>query len=161
MARIKNSLKHNTSHCISEKEVAAVKGNRGFTVIELVVVLGLIGLVLSLIFSPIIFSYKSFHKQSQSISNVANVRRAINYLTREIRKADEIVAGENSITLDSTVYEVYEGILYKEGQEFIEGIGKLEVSEIMDNENRRIGIKIKIAANGGQKKEYELSSTLV
>lgn len=95
-----------------------VKDNRGFTLIELLTALGLVGLVLSIILSPIIFSYNSFHNQNQKASSISNAGRAMDYITREIRKASEIeVLSDSALKLGSFIYEVDDGVLYKKDQD--------------------------------------------
>lgn len=138
-----------------------VKDNRGFTLIELLTALGLVGLVLSIILSPIIFSYNSFHNQNQKASSISNAGRAMDYITREIRKASEIeVLSDSALKLGSFIYEVDDGVLYKKDQDkggkkaIVKGINELTV---VKNGKR---IDIEIAVISSKEEVYRLSSTI-
>ena len=122
---------------------------KGFTLIELLLVLVLIGIALSIIFSPIVFSFKSFDTQNEKANVISDARTIMDYLTREIRKADmdkvEVVDG--SLVIDLKKYGLKDGILYKDDKKVIEGIDNI----IMEKHSEKITIEIIIEA-------YKLSS---
>lgn len=141
--------------------------NRGFTLIELIITLGLIGIFLSMAFSPFIFSYKNFSNQNTNAEDIAVARRAMDYLVREIRKSDSIEVGEGDagggfakeLIIDGCTYEIIDRSLCKDGEEFIKGIDELRVREIMD-EDEGIGMEINIVIKNGKGEDYILSSTV-
>lgn len=141
--------------------------NRGFTLIELIITLGLIGVLLSMIFSPFIFSYNNFSNQNINAADIAIARRAMDYLVREIRKSDSIEVGKGDagdgfakeLIIDACTYNVIDGNLCRNGEEFIKGIDELRVKEIMDK-NEGIGMEIKIVIKDSKGEDYILSSTV-
>lgn len=137
-----------------------MKNKRGFTLIELVVVLALVGIVLSVVFSPIIFSFKNFDMQNEKANVISDARATMDYLTREIRKGGtvKVVKGslteDGSLTIDSKKYKLENGILYKDKEEIIEGIDDVIIEE--DGEPITIGIII----GDSKGKHYKLSSDI-
>jgi prepilin-type N-terminal cleavage/methylation domain-containing protein len=132
-----------------------VKDNRGVALVELLVVLGLIGIVLSLILLPIIFSYNSFEIQDERANIVSDARETMDYLTRQIRKTNHVeVVDDNTIIMDSIVYKLDNGIIYKGDTEVIKGIDELLIKT--DENGRTISIEIAIKDSKGQ--YYRLSS---
>lgn len=126
-----------------------MKNKRGVTLIELVVVLGLTGIVLSLIFPPVILSYNYFDMQNERISSISDSRAVMNYLTTQIRKSNDIEVGTNTIKLDSGVYKIENKTLYKDGLEVFRGIDNLK----MDKVGKKIDIEIVF-------KDYKLKSSI-
>ncbi len=132
-----------------------MKNNKGFTLIELVLVLGLIGIVLSMIFSPIIFSVQNFGTQNEKASITSDLRTTMDHLTRQIRKANVVdVVDANTIEIDSKVYTIQGRNLTKDGIVVISGIDKL----IVNRDGK--GIKIKVVIMDSKGKEYSLSSIM-
>lgn len=132
-----------------------MKDNRGVALVELLVVLGLIGIVLSLILLPIIFSYNSFEIQDERANIVSDARETMDYLTRQIRKTNHVeVVDDNTIIMDSIVYKLDNGIIYKGDTEVIKGIDELLIKT--DENGRTISIEIAIKDSKGQ--YYRLSS---
>lgn len=132
-----------------------MKSNRGFSLIELVVVVGLLGIVLTLVFAPIVFSSKSFTVQSEKTSITSDLRYAMDYLTREIRKADVVEVVDNStINIDSNVYKIDNKNLMKNGEVVIRGIDRLDIQENSG------GIKLEIFKTDKKGVEHSLSSTV-
>ena len=132
-----------------------MKSNRGFSLIELVVVVGLLGIVLTLVFAPIVFSSKSFTVQSEKTSITSDLRYAMDYLTREIRKADVVEVVYNStINIDSNVYKIDNKNLMKNGEVVIRGIDRLDIQENSG------GIKLEIFITDKKGVEHSLSSTV-
>ena len=65
-----------------------MKKNKGLTLIELVIVLALIGILSSLLFFPILFSFENFDKQIHTVNEISTARATMELLSKEIRKAD-------------------------------------------------------------------------
>ncbi|ABW18166.1 PilW family protein [Alkaliphilus oremlandii] len=132
-----------------------MKSNRGFTLIELAIVLGLAGIVLSMIFSPIIFSFQNFGIQNEKANITSNLRATMDHLTRQIRKASEVeVVNDNAIKIDSKVYKIQDRNLVKDDSILIEGVDELIIRK---DKNR---MEIKVVIRDRKNKEHSLSSTI-
>ncbi|MGI5852469.1 MAG: PilW family protein, partial [Caldicoprobacterales bacterium] len=73
-----------------------MKDDRGLTLVELVIVLGLLGVVLAIIFTPMLFSFRNFETQNEKANITSNLRATMDHLTRQIRKADTVEVVDNS-----------------------------------------------------------------
>lgn len=137
--------------------------NKGFTLFEVIIVVALLGVVMLIIFSPISFSFKNFGKQNERASITSNAREAMDYLTRQIRKANQInIANENDkIIMDAKEYYVDKGNLVAQNTDLIgdveviiEGIDGLHVEKNGDK------ITLKITIEDSKGKSHELSSIM-
>lgn len=131
-----------------------MKNKRGFTLIELVIVLALLGIVLSMIFSPIIFSFKNFDIQNEKANIISDARATMDYLTRAIRKADTVEVVDGNLSMDSKMYKLEERILFKEAKKVMEGIDELNINKV----DKTINIEIVIKNSKGE--NYKLSSII-
>ncbi len=132
-----------------------MKSNKGFTLIELVIILGLLGIVLPLIFSPVVFSMENIEIQSEKANITSTLRAAMDHLTRQIRGADAVeVTDGNTITIDSRVYKIESGNLTEDGTVVIAGVDRLFVSKAGKE------ISIEVAITDGKGKEHSLNSTI-
>lgn len=137
------------------KGVFWVKDDIGLTLIELVIVLSLLGIVLSVIFTPMLFSFQNFETQNEKANITSNLRATMDHLTRQIRKADTVEVVDNStINVDSMIYTIDGRNLTKDGNVVIEGIDKLFI-----NENGE-GITIQVVIIDKKGEEHSLSSTI-
>ena len=144
--------------------------NRGITLIELIIVIALIGIVLSIVFSPVTFSFRNFDAQNEKAAITSRARAAMDYLTREIRKSDIVEINDNVITVNlggnENKYKLENKILFKNDKKIIEGIDGLNISPDIgfdpdpeiDLDNITINIKITIKDSKG--KDHTLSSDI-
>lgn len=136
-----------------------MKNKEGFTLIELILVLALMGIVLSILFLPIISSFKNFNSQNEKANIISDSRSLMDYLTREIRKADPetVKIDDGSLKIDKKgslmiglkSYELESGILSKDGVKVREGINDIIIQRVAE----KIIMKITI-------EDYELSSEI-
>lgn len=135
--------------------------NKGFTLIELIIIIALLGIVLTFIFVPVTFSFKNFENQNEKANLIANERILMDYLTREIRKANEVVIDEdeNILILDSQEYKLKDGKLFKDEEMIMEGIENLYFTQKDGLETKEIEIEIEIKDSRG--KLHQLSSIIV
>ena len=140
-----------------------MKDEKGFTLVELIVVFGLLGIVLSVIFSPVTFSFKNFGMQKEQSNMVSSARKIMDFITREIRQSDNVEKFPDYYLIDGSAYKFVpeEKALYKgkiENDEFtkerkiIEGISHFSI-EIEENK-----VEIKIVIEDKKGEEHELSS---
>lgn len=148
-----------------------MKNEKGFTLIELIIVLALLAIVLTIIFRPITFSLKNFNIQNEKADSISKARDTMDYLTRQIRKADivEVVDGnlivqffdDNDLIVDSKIYKLESRIIFEDENKIIEGIDELHISdkkidELHISDEDKIYIEIIIKDN--RDRDYKLSS---
>ena len=129
-----------------------MNNKKGLTLIELVIVLALIGILSSLLFFPILFSFDNFEKQSNTVNEISTARSTMELLTKEIRKSDKIEVEGNALVLDTVVYKLDDKALKKNGQLLFGGIEQLNFTKVGETVTIQVIIK---KANG---QDYELSS---
>ena len=129
-----------------------MNNKKGLTLIELVIVLALIGILSSLLFFPILFSFDNFEKQSNTVNEISTARSTMELLTKEIRKSDKIEVEGNALVLDTVVYKLDDKALKKNGQLLFGGIEQLNFTKSGETVTIQVIIK---KANG---QDYELSS---
>ena len=131
-----------------------MKNRKGFTLIELLLSLSLFLIILSLIFSIYAFGTSSYHKQNEEVKHTTNLRIAMGYLTREIRKSEYVNVSDNILTLDSGVYKLKDNLIVKDGKTIMSGIDGLIITQTDSK------VEIKIIINKKKTGKYERSSTI-
>lgn len=63
---------------------------KGMTLIELVIGLGLMSMVLAVLYAIFFTGLKSFDRQMENANNQTTARQTLSYIGREIRRADNI-----------------------------------------------------------------------
>ena len=63
---------------------------KGMTLIELVIGLGLMSMVLAVLYAIFFTGLKSFDRQIENANNQTTARQTLSYIGREIRRADKI-----------------------------------------------------------------------
>ena len=117
-----------------------LKNNRGISLIELLAALTLLSLIFLLVSSFTIFGQKQMNSQSSQIDNQANVRLAINIISKEIRCADRLViSNDNVLTINNTEkYQLTDTTITKNDTALIKGIEEF----IINKEGSKINITI-------------------
>ena len=82
---------------------------KGMTLIELVIGLGLMSMVLAVLYAVFFTGLKSIDRQMENANNQATARQTLSYIGREIRRADNI-----------EVYDDNKGLVVKYGESEIE-----------------------------------------
>ena len=107
-----------------------MKNNKGLTLVEVLVVLALLSMVILLINSVQLFGAKQLANQSQDAQNQANVRLAVNIISKEIRMSDPKNVGESNgvLTINGDVYKHNNEhkTITKNDQPLIEGIEEFD-----------------------------------
>jgi prepilin-type N-terminal cleavage/methylation domain-containing protein len=87
-----------------------LRNNKGFSMVEVIIVIGLFSIIALIVFNFMGFGLKSFSKSGEMVDDQAMVRLAANTLSDELRTAQNItlevaspatVVGESVIYLDS------------------------------------------------------------
>ena len=144
-----------------------MKNKKGLTLIELVIVLALIGILSSLLFFPILFSFENFDKQSKTVNEISTARATMEILSKEIRKANSVSvnnSGVNDILIldDNSYYfkddNITKGLVKKhltEKEVFLLG-GMQSIFFLKDSRT----VTIKIIINKENSDDFELSSVI-
>ncbi len=69
---------------------------KGMTLIELVIGLGLMSIVLAVLYAIFFTGLKSFDRQIKNANSQTTARQTLNYIGREIRRADNIKVYDNN-----------------------------------------------------------------
>ena len=110
-----------------------IKNSKGVTLIELIVVLGLVSLVLLVGYNLLPLGLNTFGMQTENIDNQSRARQAIRQISGEIRKAGSVdVIDEYSIDIDGVLYKFQEdeNTLLRDGNDFMSGIKYLQQAEM-------------------------------
>lgn len=116
------------------------KNEHGFTLIEVLSTLALLSLIILLASSVNLFGQKQVINQTKEIQNQANVRLALNIITKEIRSVSpqNITVSNNILTIETkknttNVYKLENSTLKKNGQAMISDIQKFDLSTTSDS----------------------------
>jgi len=133
-----------------------IKNRKGFTLVELMIVLALLGVVIMIGFSVFSFGFKNFNAQADNIDNQSKVRHAISDISKEIRKSDatDITISGGTINVGGEVYTLQGSNLLKNGNELDSGIKSFNPSK----EGNKITLEITSQANRGS--EFTLTSEI-
>lgn len=132
-----------------------IHNERGVTLIEVLGAMVVLSIVMVLIANVHIFGQKQFVNQTEQVSHEADVRLAMNILTKEIRSASSISVTNNTIQTDTGKIELKGSTLQKGSKTIGENIASFSAVQKDGN----ITLTIKSKANGNQKAS-SLSTTL-
>lgn len=132
-----------------------IHNDRGVTLIELLGAMVVLAIVMVLIANVQIFGQKQFVNQTEQVSHEADVRLAMNILTKEIRTASSISVTNNTIQTDTGKIELKGSTLQKGSKTIGENIASF--SAVQKDGNITLTIKSKANEN---KKASSLSTTL-
>jgi prepilin-type N-terminal cleavage/methylation domain-containing protein len=98
--------------------------SKGFTLIELVIVIAIVSIILVAAVSAFAFGPGSFSNQFQSLSNQYKVRTVVRTVSREARHLDasEIKITYDGLHIGDNVYFFEDGVIYKNNILFFDGI---------------------------------------
>ena len=133
---------------------------RGFTLTELIGAIAIMGIVIIAVFSVFSFGIKNFTMQADSIDHQSNLRQAMNYITKEIRKADGESKDDNILTITKDgiddEYKLDGHILKKNTDQLAQDIQSFQVETDGDK------VKITITSVQGENGQSEsLSSEII
>lgn len=94
-----------------------MKDKRGFTLIELIVVLGLAGIVISVVMSFFIANYKSYETINTDTELQYQSQYIINFMTNKILEANEIVSVNKNSDINLTTEKEISFISFQYGQD--------------------------------------------
>lgn len=123
-----------------------MNNEKGVTLIELIVSLAIFSIIISVTLSILLFGSRTFKKQTETTNDLINIRHAIDYLTKEIRKSDSINITDDVLTLNNQdVYKLENNKIMKNNSPIIYNIDLLRMT--------KSGSKIELSIKGMKGKE--------
>lgn len=133
---------------------------KGFTLLELVIAIGILSMIIALCYSLYITGVKGFLRESTSVNNQFVVSHASNAIGRQIRRAATatVNAGKLNITYpngSSLVYKLQGDAIMEGSNKLVEGIDSFTVIKTGDT----IFLTIRSEENSDDE-AYEISSQI-
>ncbi|WP_245693891.1 prepilin-type N-terminal cleavage/methylation domain-containing protein [Sediminibacillus halophilus] len=130
--------------------------SKGFTLVELLAVLALLGLIIMLAGSVAWFGQTQYTSQLEETKQQSEVRLALKQITKDVRQADSLTVTNNQLKLDEVVYRLNEGDLLRNGRMVAEGISEFQVEPT----EQGTGVTLKIKGAGDSHQLSEVSTVL-
>lgn len=119
------------------------KEEKGFTLVELIIVIALIGIVASVVASMFFTGIRSYQTAEDQLESYYNARWVFMYIERQIKHSEEVYMKDNIIYLQDIETPGYYNYYYLRGTGIIErhkvssdtlyGIGRGETSQFASN----------------------------
>lgn len=136
-----------------------IKNNQGFTLVELLAVLGLMSIVIVLMSSAHIFGQKQFVNQTEEVNQQSDARYIANLVAKDIRKASSLSVSGNELVLGEIIYQHSGSTLKKNGSIIAESISEFKPEMLPADKGK--GIKISISMlDSKQNKSIELKTII-
>lgn len=137
-----------------------MENNKGYSLIEVLIVVALIGVILSLIYSLAPKSFKHFELQREKSNIISDMRLAMSYLTKEIRKSDRVEVVDGSLVEDGSliindINFTLENNAFKKGDKtIVDPIKDIKVNKTESN------ITIEIITEDKKGKQHSIKSVI-
>ncbi len=131
--------------------------NKGFTILEMLIALAVVGVIITMITIAIMFSISNFKLQSDEVNIQSNIVTAMECINRSIIKSSNIEIGGidgTVIVTDNEVYRLEDGVLLRNNKKITSGIDELNIDRLDDEVN------IEIAISDRKGRVHRLSSTI-
>lgn len=112
--------------------------NKGLSLIELVIGLALIVMVTSAIYGAYMSGITTFSIESANARNQINVRQAISYISKELRKSSNVEVDGETLIIDGSEYELAEGVIKKDNNDMFFGISEFNAVKVGNKVTLRI-----------------------
>ena len=129
-----------------------MKKHKGMTLLETLIVTSIITIVIGVAVTLFFLGTRSFTAASGSVEVISKARNAMDYLTREVRKADQVTVLENVLTIDTVEIRLMDDRLLEGDKVILSGIEGFTVSEV-DEE-----ISLTIIIDREKSEDYTLTS---
>jgi len=127
-----------------------IKTNKqsGFTLLEMILVMGLIGIVLAVVGTIQISGLRAFQRQTGISMSHSSLEVALADITRSLRNTTEEDFGEyaNGLAADGNVYQCRDGALYKNNELLVGSVTELSSRR----EGRRVTVTLTLASGDTQ-----------
>ncbi|WP_026558588.1 prepilin-type N-terminal cleavage/methylation domain-containing protein [Bacillus sp. J37] len=113
-----------------------MKNQRGVSLIEVIASISLISIILLLVNSFHLFGQKQMTSQTDEIQNQANIRTALNMITKEIRTAESVTIQDDVLIINlKDKYTLDSNTIMKNNTVFIKNINRFIFA--FDNEEKK------------------------
>ncbi|WP_062515477.1 prepilin-type N-terminal cleavage/methylation domain-containing protein [Halobacillus sp. KGW1] len=116
----------------------------GVTLVELLAALSLAGILLLLISNIFFTSHHQYEVQTKQIDHEADVRYAMNAVTKAVRKTDEVSIADQLLKTDSSTFELRGSELLQDDSLLAQNIDSFKLEKNGD----QIRITIESTSNG-------------
>ena len=125
-----------------------INNEQGVTLIELIISLAIFSVIISITLSVLLLGSKTFKQQTTETNDLMNISNAIHYLTKEIRKADQ-VKGESGMLIlnEKDIYKLENQAIMKNSTPVFYNIEAFEINKVSS--------KIEIVIKGIGEEEVE------
>ncbi|MCT4621535.1 MAG: prepilin-type N-terminal cleavage/methylation domain-containing protein [Marinisporobacter sp.] len=116
-----------------------IKKNNGFTLIELILVVGIIGIILSAIFSFFLSNYKTFYRSDKQIEAQNIAQMTMDTIVKNVIDTEsvyEAVDIDNADMINNDLKDTKKIILIKEYEASIENETTIELVEVAYDDNK-------------------------
>ena len=137
-----------------------MKNNKGYTLIEVLIIIVIVGIIVSLIYSLAPKSFKHFESQREKSDIISDLRLAMSYLTKEIRKSEKVevidgnLADDGSLIIDDINFRLENNVFKKEDETIVDGVKNIKVNKIESN------ITIVIISEDKKGKQHSIKSVI-
>lgn len=139
---------------------ANTETSRGFTLVELILSLGLLSLILTVVFNFFSIGKKTYERESERIFAQQNTRQAVLWLSTAIKQAKSVkIINERKIETigsrrEKTIFYLQNGILYRKRNTGTNPIAELDTLKFIQPQGKQyVEIILSKKADG---KKYEI-----
>ncbi|MCM3441952.1 prepilin-type N-terminal cleavage/methylation domain-containing protein [Metabacillus halosaccharovorans] len=119
-----------------------MKNQRGVSLIEVIASISLISIILLLVNSFHLFGQKQMTSQTDEIQNQANIRTALNMITKEIRTAESVSIEDDVLIINlKDKYTLDSNTIMKNNTVFIKNINRF-IFAFDDEKKKKINLSI-------------------
>lgn len=129
---------------------------KGFTLIETVITLAILGIIAVLSVSIFTFGPLSFNMQSNTLSNQYSVRHVLRSISRDARNvdSDEVSFSNGTLIIGENKYKLIGDSVFKNDSKISSGIDEFNVSF----EENKVSVTVKSLENKGR--SFSLSTDI-
>ncbi|SDK41085.1 prepilin-type N-terminal cleavage/methylation domain-containing protein [Sediminibacillus albus] len=134
-----------------------MRNNKGFTLVELLAALALLGLIVGLASSVHLFGQKQFTNEIKQVNNQSNVRLVLKQITKDIRSSNMLAIEGNVLTVDGNVYKQEGTQMLRNDRLMVTGIAEFTVNPTENGS----GAEITVKSVSNKRQQYSSVSTVI
>jgi prepilin-type N-terminal cleavage/methylation domain-containing protein len=107
-----------------------IADKKGLTLVELIIAMSLLAVIITMGFSVYITGVKAFNQNASTVDNQSNVRYAMSYITRQLRKAADVQVNGTCLIIDGVdEYHLTRNTLMKNDNQLVTGISLFTITK--------------------------------